>query len=149
LRAVEDALMGRGGESMMSEALQRHIITRVTDEGLVVELFSLPGSPLFDEGEGPTVLLEELSMMVARVAELVTNDLAVVGHVRARPVVLADNPVWELSASRADRVRRLLDAGGLDHDRMRRVTGHADRKPAVTNRMAPRNDRIEIVFLRY
>jgi chemotaxis protein MotB len=150
LKKVEDALMGRSGESMVSEKLSRHIVTRVTDEGLVIELFSLPDSPLFEaEGDRPTLLMQDLAHMVAGVTALVTNDVAVVGHVRARPVVLAENPVWELSAARADQVRRLLGTGGLPEARLRRVTGHADRKPAVANRMALRNDRVEIVLLRY
>jgi chemotaxis protein MotB len=42
----------------------------------------------------------------------------------------------------------LLESGGLAARRIHRVTGHADRKLAVANPMAARNNRIEIILLR-
>lgn len=150
LKTVESELLGRGGESMVSEELQRHIVTRVTDEGLVIELFAIDGAPLFDgESARPTPLLRDLARMIVRVSALVTNDIAVGGHVRAQPVVLARNPVWELSTARAEAMRALLEQGGAPAGRLRRVTGHADRKPVVSDPMATRNNRLEITLLRY
>ena len=35
-RDLQQALAGVGGESMVTENLARHIVTRVTDEGLIV-----------------------------------------------------------------------------------------------------------------
>jgi len=32
---------------MVSDELQRHIVTRVMDEGLLIELFAIEGAPLF------------------------------------------------------------------------------------------------------
>ena len=43
---------------------------------------------------------------------------------------------------------RLLESGGLAPQRMARVTGHADRSPAVADPHAPLNDRVEITLLR-
>ena len=63
-------------------------------------------------------------------------------------MVLADNPVWNLSTARAHAMRRLLQIEGLDADRVQRVTGHADKSPTVSNPMAARNNRLEIVLLR-
>ena len=147
--SVEALLQGKSGESMVADELLRHIVTRVTDEGLIIELYELDGLSLFDpETDTPTRLMQDLAEIVFRAAELVQNDLALGGHVRAQPVVLADNPVWDLSAARADRVRRMLEAQGTDATRMRRVTGYADRIPAVDNPMASRNNRIEVVLLR-
>ena len=48
---VADLLSGRGGESMVSDLLARHIVTRLSDEGLVVEVFALPSAPLFHDGQ--------------------------------------------------------------------------------------------------
>ena len=148
-RSVEEALTGRGGESMVSDQLLRHIVTRVTDEGLIIELFAIDGAPLFEEGsDRPTPLFVELTQMIARVAGKVSNGVAVGGHIRSHPVVLAKNPVWELSTQRAGRTRTLLEAAGLKPDRIQRVTGNADRKLAVANPMANRNNRIEVILLR-
>ena len=149
LAMVEEALSGMSGESMVSDQALRHIVTRVTDEGLIVELFDLPGEPLFMPGtHQPTPLMEELIAMVAEVFGLVANKVAIKGYSRAHPVVLADNPVWDLSQSRADATRRLLAAEGLDERRVQRVAGFADRLPVARNPMAVRNNRIELVLLR-
>ncbi|MFV0514649.1 MAG: flagellar motor protein MotB [Jhaorihella sp.] len=149
LRAVQEALMARGGESMLSDEARKHIVTRVTDEGLIIELFDTRSASLFEaDSDTPTPLLRELARMIARVSGMVTNGVALGGHIRAYPVVLADNPVWNLSAARASVMRNLLEAGGLGPARIRRVTGHADRAPADRNPMAARNNRIEVTLLR-
>ena len=58
LRELEEMLNGTGGESLLTENLMRHIVSRVTDEGLVVEVFALEGSPLFlPRSDTPTALL--------------------------------------------------------------------------------------------
>ena len=146
---IEEALMGRGGESLVAPELLKHIVTRVTDEGLVIELFDLRDAPLFrgDTAE-PTVLLEDLSAMLVRVTGIVRNRIAVEGHVSARPVVLSSNPVWDLSATRAIAMRHEMVGLGLDRNRVIRVTGHADREPSVRNPMALRNNRLEVILLR-
>ncbi len=146
--AVEDMLMGHGGESMLSDNLMRHIVTRVTDEGLVVELFATRDAPLFDAAGAPTELLHALSGVIARVSEMVTNPLAIEGHVGAYPIVLARDPSWEVSTRHADQFRELLLADGLAKERINRVTAHADREPSESNPMDPRNERLEIIFLR-
>jgi len=148
-RRIEEALMGLGGESMVSDQAARHIVTRVTDEGLIVELFDTEEEPLFAPGTDRAMpVLEELGGVVARVFGLAANPVAVQGHVQAPPEVLRVNPVWDLSADRAMAVRRLIEAAGLTSSRIQRVTGYADRKPALANPMAPGNNRIELILLR-
>ena len=148
-RKIEEALMGIGGESMVSDDVLRHIATRVTDEGLIIEFFDIEGAPLFQDGTAvPMPVTTELAGVVARVFGMVTNQVAVNGHIRAQPEVLKDNPAWDLSADRAMQMRRLIEAAGLPTDRLQRVTGFADRKPALKNPMAVRNSRLEIILLR-
>jgi chemotaxis protein MotB len=149
LAEVEQALMARGGESMTMEQLLRHVVTRVTDEGLVIEIFDLPDAPIF---VGDTAALSDqgraLATMLAKVLAISTNEIAVNGYVRSHPITLIDNPVWPLSASRAQALRIMLEAEDLPAGRMQRVTGFADRKPATTDPTAIRNNRMEIVLLR-
>ena len=148
-RRIEEALMGIGGESMVSEQAARHIVTRVTDEGLIVELFDLDDEPLFEgDTDRPAPITEEMAGVLVKVFALVKNGVAVEGHIRALPAVLRDNPAWDLSATRAMQLRLLLEGEGLDAKRVQRVTGHADRALAVKNPMAVRNNRMEIVLLR-
>ena len=146
---VEEKLLGRAGESTISDGLYRHVRARVTDAGLIIELFDLDESRLFaPDTPDATPLLEDLVMLVASAAGLVENGIAVEGYTRARPVVLADSPVWDLSAARANAVRLLLEGRGIATARLRRITGHADRKPAVRNPLEMRNNRIEVILLR-
>lgn len=148
-RTIEEALSGRGGESMVSEELAKHIVTKVTDQGLIIELFATKTAPLFEPGrDAPTQLYRDLMRMVARVVSVISNDVALGGHTRSRALVVADNPVWSLSSGRADMTRQMLESGGMKSSRIHRVTGHADRALADSNPMSVRNNRIEIVLLR-
>ena len=149
LEDIAKALLARGGESNTMEKLLRHVVTKVTDEGLVIEIYDLPDAPLFKEetAEALPVTLA-IGGLITEVLNLTTNEIAVNGHLRAYPVTLIDNPVWALSASRAQSARRMLEAAGIGPERMQRIGGFADRKPATSDPSAPRNNRIEIVLLR-
>ncbi|AZQ69507.1 chemotaxis protein MotB [Silicimonas algicola] len=148
LQDIADKLSGRAGESMVSDLLQRHVIARLTDEGLIVEVFDIPGAPLFEGDAEPTDEMEAVAAVVTEVFRLASNDIAVQGHTAAVPMAARENPVWELSSSRADAVRELLVADGLPPGRMQRVTGFADRKPVSADLLSIRNNRIEIILLR-
>ena len=146
---LEALLVGRGGESKVMENELRNITTRITDEGLVIELFSLEGAPLFQPGTStPTTLLRNIAGLVADTAKSVTNGIAVAGHVAAEPIVLAENSTWSRSAERADATRVLLEQIGVSPARIKRVTSHADREPVMRDLMAVRNNRLEIILLR-
>ncbi|MEX1661464.1 flagellar motor protein MotB [Thioclava sp. 15-R06ZXC-3] len=146
---IEKALMGVGGESMVSEQLARHIVTKVTDEGLIVEFFDLPGEPLFiGDSATPEPLTRDLAKMITRVFGLVKNQIAINGYTRSYPQMLKLDPVWELSSARAQSMRELLEAADFDKTRIQRVTGYADRKPSVKKPMDLRNNRLEIILLR-
>ncbi|WP_425071513.1 flagellar motor protein MotB [Sagittula sp. S175] len=147
-KEVEDMLMGRGGESMVADELLEHIVTKVTDEGLVIEFFDTPNAPLFDGDATPTPLLEDLALVLARASEVVTNPIAVEGHTSAFPLVLARDPAWDVSGMRASAFRELLTTEGVEKKRIQRVTSYADREPVHENPMNVRNNRIEVVFLR-
>lgn len=146
---IEEELLARGGESMVSESAARHIVTRVTDEGLIVDLFDLEGEPLFDpDTTEPTQVARDLVKLVAGAFALASNDVAINGHVRSYSTVLRVNPAWDLSVQRAVVVRGLMEEARFQKRRIARVAGFADRKLADQNPMAPANNRIELILLR-
>ncbi|MAN55703.1 MAG: flagellar motor protein MotB [Paracoccus sp. (in: a-proteobacteria)] len=148
-RRIQNQLSGTGAESMQMTNLLRHVVTRMTDEGLVIELSDLTEQPLFmDDTAQPQPALEELARIIARVLGQVRNQIAIAGHVRAYPEMLVTSPVWALSDARAHAVRNLLERGRLDPQRIQRVTGYADRKNRSANPMDPVNNRIELILLR-
>jgi chemotaxis protein MotB len=147
--AVEQALAGRSGESMTMERLMRHVVTRVTDEGLVIEVFDLPDVPLFGENSAePAGATRKIAALLAEILMLTENQLAVDGHVRTYPITVKDNPSWDLSAARAQSMRALLEAAGVPTERIARISGHANRKPATADPAVVRNNRLEIILLR-
>ena len=146
---VEDFLVGNGGESLISENAMKHVVTRLTDEGLVIEVFDLEALPLFVEGQDtPTEELEALTRLISAAVKEVGNQIAVEGHLRSEPVIVAQSKVWTLSSERANRVRLMLLADGLANSRVARVTGNADRDLVASDPRSPRNNRIEIILLR-
>lgn len=149
LSELQQALTAKGGESMTMERALRHIVSRITDEGLVIEVFDLPDVPLFvDQTDEPTAMLETIAAILADVLQISTNPLAINGHVRTYPITLIDNPTWDMSTARAQSMRRAIERRGLPVTRAERVTGYGDRKPATADPTAARNNRLEIVLLR-
>ena len=148
-RAVDKILSAKGGESMTMAQMLRHVVTKVTDEGLVIEVFDLADVPLFaSETVAPTDTLKGIAGMLAEVLVLAENQIAVNGHVHSYPMTLIADPSWDLSAQRAQAMRALMQAAGLPDDRMARVTGMGDKKPVTADPTALRNNRLEIILLR-
>lgn len=149
LAEIEGSLTGEGGDSVVSDLAQPHIETRLTDEGLVIEVFSRPGQPIFDPNTGlAQPWLAELIVSMADLFGTVTNGVAVEAHIAAEPLVRATESGWQRTTGRAQTIRALLEGGGLDPQRIARVTGHSDREPTIQPPISPRNDRIEIILIR-
>ncbi len=106
---------GAGGESLTMKRLLRHVVTRVTEEGLVIELFDLEEATLFagDTAE-PNPVLREIAALLSEVLGLTSNGLAIGGHVKSFPITLIRNPGWSLSSDRAQALRRALEDAGLE-----------------------------------
>ena len=146
---VEQALLGGSGDAMEADPLLEHIRTRVTDEGLIIEVFDIEGSPLFD---GPTSLpnpiFERLVDMIGRVLSRTVNQVAVAGHLATGDTGETGPNPWSVSTDRAQLAREILEASGVTDARISRVTGKADRSPVVDDPRDSRNRRVEITLLR-
>lgn len=148
-RHIQNQLTGSGAESMQKTNILRHVITRMTDEGLVIELTDLLDEPLFEgDSAQPTAAMKELAEILGNVLGRVRSQIALTGHVRAYPEILIHSPVWALSDARAHTVRNLLEDTGFQATRIQRVTAYADRRNRSVNPMDPNNNRIEVILLR-
>ena len=146
---IAQALVAQGGESMTMQRMLRHVVTKITDEGLVIEVFDLPGASLFvDDTAEPTGETRKIAALIAEVLSLAENKISVNGHLRTLPITLRENPAWDLSTARAQTMRAMLESDGIAAVRMARISGHADRKPATQDPTAIRNNRLEVVLLR-
>jgi len=148
LQRVQDKFMGQTGESSIDDRILKHVIARITDVGLIIDIYDQANSALFDELKLPTNTLKYLLDLFIEAAPLVTNDIAIETHVSASPIVLQNPQEWKTSFERASVVRLYLEQQGLDPKRIKRLTGHADRSPIAGNPMAKRNSRISLILLR-
>lgn len=148
LEAIGRALNEAGGDSYVTELILQHVQTRLTDEGLVIEIFSQPDVPIFAEDGQPIYWLPLLADVLVDLFGTVSNSVAIEGFVATEPFVREVIDRFELSADRAQIMRSLLQTSGLEVARLRRLTGHGDSTPIVDDPLAARNDRIEIILLR-
>ncbi len=146
---VENMFRGNTGESWVEDPLLKHVSTRVTDEGLIIDLFDLPDSPLFEPGTNqPTKKMYALLEMVSRVLGTVTNEIAITGHVDAVPEVEDGPDGFALTGGRALIANAVMIEHGLAPGRFNRLTGASDRKPVGNGAPSYRNRRLEITLLR-
>ncbi len=150
VRDLMRVLAARSGESMAELADMPHVVTRVSDMGLEIDIFDLPEATLFDPATGAiTPRLDSTLRVVNNVLDMVANQISVEAHLPTRPLVVAQNPVWADTTARAGAVQARLERVGLDPARILRITGYADRRPAdPADPMASRNSRVVITILR-
>lgn len=130
--------------------LSRQIVVDQTPEGLRIQLIDQEGRSMFDEGSArPNERARLLLRAVARVVNQLPNRITVTGHTSADADPRRDEGDWALSAQRADASRQLLQAAGVDPDRIYQVSGKANSEPLYPDdpTMAG-NRRIALILLR-
>jgi chemotaxis protein MotB len=125
LAAVEEALLGLTGESIVKDLLRRHIVTRLSDEGLVIELFDTETAALFLPDDTPRLELRMLVPPIVAALALVENPIAVEAHVASRPGRHRNPPPGAGRSSAAHRSARCSRTGASRNadrpaDRLRR-----------------------------
>jgi chemotaxis protein MotB len=131
--------------------LSRQLVVEVVPEGLRVQLLDADRQPMFASGSAlPNERARALLQKVAQVAAGLPNALSISGHTDATPFRGAgERSNWELSAERANTVRRLLVEAGIAEGRIQSVAGHAERMPLLpTQPTAAANRRVAITLLR-
>src|SRR5262249_6971244 len=138
-RLKEDRAFARAAASLR-QALQdmpelteisKHIVIEETKDGLNVEIVDQDGRSMFPEGgkepyENTRRLIEKLSVPL----KATPYRLAITGHTAASktPARPGYGP-WELSADRANAVRRILEEQGVPAALSMTIAGKADPSP--------------------
>lgn len=149
LQRVVDLLDMLVQSEQSHEGILEHILIRLTDEGLIVEVFDLESASLFDGlSDQPTLVLNVILELVSEAFQTVSNPVAIRAHTRGFPTVFLDNPVWPLSIDRARAVHQMMGDFGLPDVQFHRISGNADRLLAVPNPTAARNNRVELILMR-
>lgn len=123
----------------------------MTPEGLRVQLMDTGREPMFElGGDRPSPAMRRLLRTLAPLLNDIPNPISISGHTDSLRYAGGDNGYsnWELSSDRANASRRELVAGGLDGDKLLRVTGMGDRVPVPGSRPGDAvNRRITLMVL--
>ncbi|MCL7461884.1 flagellar motor protein MotB [Pseudomonas sp. NW5] len=131
--------------------LREQILIEATQEGLRIQLVDTEQRPMFERGsERVAPYMRSLLRTLAPMLNELPNSIQISGHTDSVPYAGGESGYsnWELSADRAGASRRELIAGGLDPNKLLRVSGMADR--LVLEGAEPsdaRNRRITVVVL--
>jgi chemotaxis protein MotB len=164
-QALKEAMQKREDQSFQSAAeslkqamqnmpelaeLSKQIIMDQTPEGLRIQLIDQEGRSMFEEGSTkPNDRARVLLRAVAHVVNQLPNRLTVSGHTSVGANGGKPASDWQLSATRADESRQILQEAGVDPDRIYQVSGKADSDPLYPDDPTlPGNRRITIVLLR-
>ena len=147
LQEIEDVLLGKGGESLLSDEALRHVVSEITDEGLKITIFARAGVPLFEADE-PSAALREITQTMVQFAQEAPHGIALESHVATPPLVRKDANPWSETATTAERFRLLLEADGLDADKVMRIAAFGDRNAMKIDPMAVENNRVVLTLLR-
>lgn len=130
--------------------LSKNIIVDQTPEGLRIQLVDQEGRSLFDQGSTqPNARAKLLLRAVTKVINQLPNRITVSGHTSASMNGAKADGDWALSSARADASRKVLQASGVDPDRVYQVSGKANSEPLYPDDPTlPGNRRIAIVLLR-
>ncbi len=123
----------------------------MTPEGLRIQLVDTDQRPMFRLGSDRVApYMRHLLRTMAPLLNQMPNPLSISGHTDSLRYSGGDSGYsnWELSSDRANASRRELVAGGLDGEKLLRVTGMGDRVPVPeSNPGDPVNRRITLVVL--
>jgi chemotaxis protein MotB len=128
--------------------VRRQIEIHMTAEGLRIEMQESAGSCFFDTGSATmTSQAERLFTTIGHELQKLPNGILIEGHTDSRQYANREAYTnWELSADRANAVRRVMEKAGLREQQLREVRGYADKQ--LRNAADPldaRNRRVSIL----
>jgi chemotaxis protein MotB len=130
--------------------LSKNLIMDQTPEGLRIQIVDQEGRAMFSGASAdPLPRAQRLLETVSKVIEELPNRISISGHTDTTNPPRAGYTNWDLSSDRANAARRILEAQGVDNDRIFQVTGKASSEPLYPDDPdQPANRRISIVLLR-
>ena len=130
--------------------LARQLRIEQVPEGLRIQILDAERQPMFPlASAAPNERARALILKVAQATARLPNGLAIAGHTDSAAFRGEGRSNWDLSADRANAVRRLLVEGGVNPARLRSVSGHAEREPLLPQDPgAAANRRVAITLLR-
>ena len=110
------------------KALRPHLLIKMMDEGLRIQIIDSQNRPMFQTGSAQVEsYMRDILRGIAPILNGLTNKISLSGHTDDLPYATGERYYsnWELSADRANASRRELIAGGLAEGKVLRVVGMA------------------------
>ncbi|MGZ8918892.1 MAG: flagellar motor protein MotB [Methylobacter sp.] len=122
-----------------------------TPEGLRIQIVDNKNLPMFKSASSkPELQIQLILKALAPVINQLPNKISINGHTDARPFPANGSGYsnWELSSDRANAARYELNQGGLEEEKILRVTGLSDSIPYNPgDAQDPMNRRISIIVM--
>jgi chemotaxis protein MotB len=131
--------------------ISKHIMIEETKEGLNIEIVDQDGRSMFpDGGKEPYERTRRLIQKIAGPLKAAPFRVSITGHTAASRVPPRPGyGPWELSADRANAVRRILEDQGLRRDSVALIAGKAETQPLFPeDPFIAANRRVTITMLR-
>jgi len=139
---IETAIAGVSGK------LAEGLVVTPTEGGMLVTLSDQTDMPMFDVGSA--VPHKEMVLAMEKIGKILAErkgSVIIRGHTDGRPFKGTSGDNWSLSMSRAHSAYFMLLRGGLEEQRVKQVSGFADRRLQLPNDpMNNANRRIEILI---
>ncbi|MFK8036475.1 MAG: flagellar motor protein MotB [Hyphomicrobiales bacterium] len=147
LEVINATLAGGGGESDLMENALKHVISKVSDEGVIIEVFDLPDRPLFATDGTVTRVLALLLTRIVTVSQGSENSISIRSHAKSEPLAKANIDLWQRTMSKSLIVRDWLENEGVNAQRFDRIVGKANTSLFSNDALSVRNNRVEVIFL--
>lgn len=139
---IESQIAGISGK------LAEGLIVTPAEGGILITISDQLDTPMFNVGSA--VPRKELVMAMEKIGAILKDrrgDVVIRGHTDGRQFKSGENDNWRLSSQRAHSAYFMLTKGGLAEDRVKQISGYADRRLQVPNNpLADQNRRIEILL---
>jgi len=151
LQALKQRLENAVERDPKLRELKQQIAIELSPEGLRVQLLDTDNRPMFELGSARVApYMSQVLRTFAPVLNELRNRIQISGHTDSHPYPGGEATYsnWDLSADRAKASRQELVAGGLDPEKLLRVSGMSDRiRVPGTGPYDASNRRIEIIVL--
>jgi chemotaxis protein MotB len=140
--AIEKQIAGVSGR--LAEGLE----VTPSEGGMLITISDQSNTPMFNLSSA--VPRREMVLAMEKIGQILKarpGDVVIRGHTDGRPFVTEGNDNWRLSSARAHSAYFMLVKGGLAEDRVKQISGFADRRLQVPDDpLADSNRRIEILL---
>src|SRR5882757_1948423 len=128
--------------------LSHQVITENTPQGLRIQLVDQDGRPMFQQGSNePMPYTRKLLAAVGGIIASLPNRVSISGHTSGNDA--SGGAGWELSSTRANQARAMLQTDGLSSDRIYEVAGKAGSEPLLPeDPNASANRRLSVLLMR-